>query len=62
MTPHDARTIFGNVAELALFSDAFSERLEDALGDVLEGGKGPDRVGEIFIEMVRSAFRRSFQC
>ncbi|ETW74620.1 hypothetical protein HETIRDRAFT_456197 [Heterobasidion irregulare TC 32-1] len=52
MTPHDAHTIFGNVAELALFSDAFSERLEDALGDVLEGGKGPDHVGEVFIEMI----------
>ncbi|TFY66217.1 hypothetical protein EVG20_g4872 [Dentipellis fragilis] len=52
MTREDTRLIFSNVSELALFSDAFSERLEDALGCVLEGGKGDDYVGEVFLEMI----------
>ena len=48
--------IFNNIADLALFSDLFTERLEDSLGSVLEGGTGQDRVGALFLEMVR-AFR-----
>ncbi|KAA1476965.1 hypothetical protein DENSPDRAFT_785820 [Dentipellis sp. KUC8613] len=52
MSREDTRLIFSNVSELALFSDAFSERLEDALGCVLEGGKGDDYVGAVFLEQI----------
>lgn len=52
MTKEDAKIIFNNVADLALFSDLFTERLEEALGSVLEGGSGKDRVGALFLEMV----------
>ncbi|TFY79776.1 hypothetical protein EWM64_g4239, partial [Hericium alpestre] len=52
MTRADTRIIFSNVAELAVFSDGFTERLEAALGCVLEGGSGEDYVGEVFIDMI----------
>lgn len=52
MTKEDVKIIFNNIADLALFSDVFTERLEDALGSVLEGGAGQDRVGALFLEMV----------
>jgi hypothetical protein len=55
MTREDTRIIFGNIAELAVFSDMFSERLEGALGCVVEEGKREDHVGELFLEIVRSA-------
>ena len=54
MTKKDAKIIFNNVADLALFSDLFTERLEDSLGSVLEGGVGQDCVGALFLEMVRA--------
>jgi hypothetical protein len=57
MTRDDARTIFSNLPELAEFADDFVSRLETALGNVLPGGEGEDRVGALFIEMVR---RRPF--
>lgn len=53
MTKDDVRIIFGNITELAVFSDMFSERLQEALGDVLEDGKGEDWVGALFLEIVR---------
>lgn len=53
MTKEDVRIIFGNITDLAVFSEMFSERLQDALGDVLEDGKGDDWVGALFLEMVR---------
>ena len=56
MTKEDVKIIFNNVVDLALFSDFFSEGLEEALGFVLEGGVGRDSVGSVFLEMVR-AFR-----
>ncbi|KIJ95101.1 hypothetical protein K443DRAFT_683282 [Laccaria amethystina LaAM-08-1] len=52
MTQEDAKTIFSNIAELALFSDLFCEELEAALGSVVEGGSGPDRVGELFLKLI----------
>ena len=52
MTQEDAKIIFSNIAELALFSDLFCEELETALGSVVEGGSGPDRVGELFLKLV----------
>jgi len=53
MTKEDAKIIFNNIADLAIFSDLFTERLEDALGSVLDGGTGEDRVGALFLEIVR---------
>ena len=52
MTPEDVRIIFNNVEELARFSDDFCELLEDALGSLIEGGVGEDRVGALFLEIV----------
>ena len=52
MTKEDAKIIFHNIVDLAPFSDLFSERLEEALGSVLEGGAGEDWVGALFLEMV----------
>jgi hypothetical protein len=57
MTQDDARTIFSNLPELAEFADDFVSRLETALGNVLPSGDGEDRVGALFMEMVR---RRPF--
>ena len=53
MSRDDARIIFSNVPELAEFADDFVNRLETALGNVLPSGEGEDRVGALFIEMVR---------
>lgn len=52
MTEKDTKIIFMNVADIAMFADIFSERLEEALGSVLEGGSGEDHVGALFLEMV----------
>ncbi|KAI9059915.1 hypothetical protein FKP32DRAFT_1595934 [Trametes sanguinea] len=52
MTSEDVKIIFTNVEELAFFADSFTEELEDALGDVLEGGSGQDRVGKLFLETI----------
>ncbi|TFK22571.1 hypothetical protein FA15DRAFT_671365 [Coprinopsis marcescibilis] len=51
MTQEDARTIFSNISELALFSDMFSEELEAALGALVEGGTGDDCVGDLFLRI-----------
>ncbi|KAI0343603.1 hypothetical protein BDW22DRAFT_1316527, partial [Trametopsis cervina] len=52
MTEKDTKIIFMNVADIAMFADIFSERLEEALGSVLEGGSGEDHVGALFLEMI----------
>ncbi|KZT01488.1 uncharacterized protein LAESUDRAFT_663896 [Laetiporus sulphureus 93-53] len=52
MTPEDARIIFNNVAELAAFADTFTEKIEEALGSVLELGTGEDHVGALFLENI----------
>ena len=52
MTKEDVRLIFGNITELALFAETFSDRLQEALGDVLEDGKGEDWVGALFLQVV----------
>lgn len=54
MTREDAKIIFNNVTEIAVFSDRFTSRLEEALGDVLDGGHGEDHVGALFLEVVSS--------
>ncbi|KAF5322011.1 hypothetical protein D9619_001613 [Psilocybe cf. subviscida] len=51
MTAEDVKMIFSNVAELAVFADMFSEELEGALGRVVDGGQGDDRVGELFLRI-----------
>lgn len=55
MTREDIKVIFGNISELAVFSDNFSERIEEALGSVLGGSGGEDHVGKLFLEVVSSA-------
>lgn len=52
MTREDIRIIFNNVADIAAFSDRFTEQIEEALGSILEGGSGEDRIGALFIEMI----------
>ncbi|KAF8588839.1 hypothetical protein K439DRAFT_1334343 [Ramaria rubella] len=53
MTKEDTRAIFGNVEELAVFSEVFCEKLEEALHGVLDpDGDGQDRVGELFLSMI----------
>lgn len=52
MTKDDVRIIFGNIAELAEFSSMFTDRLQEALGDILEDGDGEDWVGALFLEIV----------
>ena len=53
MTREDTKIIFNNVSELAVFADEFTDLLEEALGDVLEGGTGHDCVGKLFLQVVR---------
>ncbi|KAF9486081.1 hypothetical protein BDN70DRAFT_870597 [Pholiota conissans] len=52
MTQEDAKIIFSNISELALFSDMFTEELELALGDIVEGGQGDDYVGALFLRII----------
>lgn len=54
MTEHDVKIIFGNISEIAEFSDVFCRALEEALGDLVEGGKGDDHVGTLFLSTVRN--------
>ena len=62
MTEKDAKIIFMNIADIAMFSDMFTERLEEALGAALEGGTGEDHVGALFLEMVRLRTRALGSC
>ncbi|KIO22630.1 hypothetical protein M407DRAFT_216184 [Tulasnella calospora MUT 4182] len=52
MPPKTSKIVFGNIDEIAVFADRFSEELEDALGDIILGGVGEDRVGKLFLEMI----------
>jgi len=49
MTQEDAKIIFGNFTEIAIFTDMFTEELELALGSVVEGGQGTDVLGALFL-------------
>ncbi|KAJ1306224.1 hypothetical protein OPQ81_010931 [Rhizoctonia solani] len=51
MSAQDVKIVFGNIEEIASFADELSERLEVALGNVVPGGTGDDRVGELFCEL-----------
>lgn len=54
MTREDAKIIFGNVEELAVFSEVFCAKLEEALAGILDpDGDGKDHVAELFLSMVR---------
>lgn len=55
MTREDIKIIFGNIAELAVFSDALCTRIEAALGSALDGGTGEDQIGALFLDIVRRA-------
>jgi hypothetical protein len=52
MTHNDVRVIFGNIEQLAVFSEGFAEEIETALGAEIPGGGGVDRVGELFVKRV----------
>ncbi|KAI0302459.1 hypothetical protein B0F90DRAFT_1816648 [Multifurca ochricompacta] len=52
MKGEDARIIFGNITELAEFTDDFLNRLEMALGSVIPNGEGEDSVGVLFMEKI----------
>ncbi|PPQ78977.1 hypothetical protein CVT25_002261 [Psilocybe cyanescens] len=52
MAPEDVKVIFSNIEELAILSDMFAEKLEFALGNVVEGGQGDDYIGALFLECV----------
>ncbi|KAF9075511.1 hypothetical protein BDP27DRAFT_1212296 [Rhodocollybia butyracea] len=52
MSTDDAKIIFNNIAELALFSDLFCDSLQDALGAVVDGGTGEDYVGALFVKTI----------
>ncbi|CAE6394035.1 unnamed protein product, partial [Rhizoctonia solani] len=51
MSAQDVKIVFGNIEEIAAFSEELSERLETALGSVVPAGTGYDRVGELFCEL-----------
>ena len=53
MKTKDINIVFGNVEELAAFSEAFLDQLESALGALIEGNKGEDYVGRLFLDSVR---------
>lgn len=53
MTKEDTRLIFGNIEDLAVFSEVFCDRLEEAMQGILDPqGDGKDRVAEVFMSMV----------
>ncbi|KAI0774903.1 hypothetical protein BD413DRAFT_603443 [Trametes elegans] len=52
MTRHDVRSVFLNIEQLATFADAFTEALEVALGDIVEGGSGEDGVGKLLLDVI----------
>jgi hypothetical protein len=52
MTVEDAKVIFANVDELAEFTGRFTEFIQLGLGTEIDGGIGPDKIGNLFLEMV----------
>jgi hypothetical protein len=52
MSPEDVRLIFGNIAEIAVFSEVFCQALEVALGELVAAGQGDDHVGSLFLSTV----------
>lgn len=62
MTSEDVRIIFGNVEELAVFSDRFVMQLERAIGAAADSGSCDDRVGALFLDTVRGPLSLSLLC
>ena len=60
MTPEDAKIIFSNITEIAVFTDTFAEELELALGSFVEGGQGTDAVGALFLRIVSLPLPQKF--
>lgn len=62
MTPEDAKIIFGNISEIAVFADMFAEELELALGSFVEveDGQGTDAVGALFLRIVSLPLPQKF--
>lgn len=61
MTKDDTKIIFGNVEELAVFSEVFCDKLEAALSGVIDpNGDGQDHVGDLFLNMVRYLLSLTF--
>ncbi|KAJ3549740.1 hypothetical protein NMY22_g761 [Coprinellus aureogranulatus] len=58
MTDEDVQKIFSNILILAAISDQLCEELEVALGSLIKGGTGEDRVGALFCEKVSEPFSR----
>ncbi|KAG8817691.1 hypothetical protein FRC18_000399, partial [Serendipita sp. 400] len=52
MSVEDTKVIFANLDELAEFAGRFTELIELALGSEIEGGVGPDKIGNLFLEML----------
>ncbi|KAG6336068.1 hypothetical protein ID866_3015 [Astraeus odoratus] len=53
------RIIFGNIQELAVFADRFVSLLEEAIGSSIDSGSNDDRVGALFLEIVRDVSAQS---
>lgn len=53
MSVEDTKVIFANLDELAEFAGRFTEFIQLALGSEIEGGLGHDKIGGLFLEMVR---------
>lgn len=53
MSLDDYRVIFSNLDDLAVYADAFADLIEKALGSEVSGGRGEDRIGQLFVESVR---------
>ena len=53
MKTKDINIVFGNINELATFSETFLDRLESALGELIEGNEGEDHLGRLFLDSVR---------
>jgi hypothetical protein len=56
MTDDDAQKIFNNIEDIAALSDQFCEELEAALGSLVTGGTGEDRVGALFCAKASVSF------
>ena len=63
MTTEDARILFSNTGEIAVFADAFAERIERAIRNIFDDKNSQadsdsaiqrlDTVGALFLDVVR---------
>ncbi|KAI1785939.1 hypothetical protein LXA43DRAFT_99031 [Ganoderma leucocontextum] len=52
MKTKDVNIVFGNIEELAAFSERFLDQLESALGKLIEDSDGEDYVGRFFLDFI----------